>query len=79
MYCGGDSKPPTITTDHIILNDKNWWDTYLKQISADSIGGSDYWDDMLKEWKNTIESQSNITSSISFLNWYINRDNYKGE
>lgn len=73
-YCGGNSKPPTITTDHTMLNDKNWWDSYLKQNTADSgdnisyddfkkymssVGGSDYWDSVNKEWKQILNNISN--------------------
>lgn len=92
-YCDDNSKPPTITTNPTMLNNKNWWDTYLKQKTADNhtinykdfqnymnhnaqlvhediIGGSDYWDNKLKEWKNCLKNLSNK----DFLDWYIDRD-----
>lgn len=68
-YCGGTNRPPTITT----TSTGDYIPDMVKTISH--IGGSDYWDEKLKEWKNTIETQTN---NLSFLDWYIKRDN-KGE
>lgn len=74
QYCGGNSKPPTITTDSTTLSDKNWWDSYLKQTTANSggnityddfekymssVGGSDYWDSINKKWANCLQDISN--------------------
>jgi len=62
FYCA-DNKSPTITKIGTgIPNDKDWWESYLKQTTADSsqnIGGSDYWDDIKKTWTNIKNTQSN--------------------
>lgn len=35
VYCGGNSWPTITSTGTAVLNDKEWWDGYLKQTIAD--------------------------------------------
>ena len=61
--CVGNNSPTITSTGTDILNDKDWWESYLKQTTADSarqiIGGSDYWDNISQTWVNTMENITN--------------------
>ena len=60
LTCRGNSEPTIANTGTVILNDKEWWKSYLKQTSADSwpnIGDSDYWNSELQFWSNTLNKK----------------------